>query len=123
MRIVTRIQNDTYKHIYSPVTCHLSLSPVHLSPTPTARATNPPPAKSPTMNSRLVQQDRSSVTEPQKPKHVKPKKWCTPNKKFSYVILAIQSSTRSLQLSWFQLPRETTHKKTDSHGNFKTQAT
>ena len=81
------------------------------------------PNNSPTMNSRLVQQDRSSVTEPQKPKHVKPKKWCTPNKKLSYVILGIQSSTRSLQLSWFQLPRETTHKKTDSHGNFKTQAT
>ena len=61
MRIVTRIQNDTYIHIYSPVTCHLSLSPVHLSPTPTARATNPPPAKSPTMNSRLVQQDRTPI--------------------------------------------------------------
>ena len=36
----------------SPVTCHIS-------PTPTVTATDPPPANSPTLHSRMVHQDRN----------------------------------------------------------------
>ena len=42
------------------VTCHQSPFTCHLSLTPTATATNPPSANSPTMHSRLVSEDHNS---------------------------------------------------------------
>ena len=50
------------------VMCHMSNVTRHLSPTPTAAET--PPAESPTINSRLVHQDRTQNT----PKILGPKK-------------------------------------------------
>ena len=38
--------------------CHMSDVTCHLLLTPTATATDPPPANSPTMHSRLVHQDK-----------------------------------------------------------------
>ena len=41
----------------SPVTCHLSPTTWHMSLTPTTTATDPSPANSPTMHSRMVHKD------------------------------------------------------------------
>ena len=61
------------------VTCHVSPVTFHLSPkpTPTASTTDPPPVKSYTMHSRLVQWDR---TQNQK-EHIKTKKIIDVSKK------------------------------------------
>ena len=42
---------------WSYVTCHVSRDTCHLSLTPAATATDPTPANSPTMHSRLVRKD------------------------------------------------------------------
>ena len=39
--------------------CQLSLVTCHICPNPTATATNPPPANSPTLHSRMAHQDRN----------------------------------------------------------------
>ena len=43
----------------SPVTYHLSTVTCHMSPTPTATATDPPPTNCSTKHSRLVHQERT----------------------------------------------------------------
>ena len=65
----------------SGVTCHMShvadhLSPVtcHLSLTPTATATDPPPASSPIMHSRLVRKDQKNPKKFKTKKIIKTKK-------------------------------------------------
>ena len=56
--------------------CHVSSVTCHLSPMAIATATDPPPANSPTMHSRLVHQDRTKNNETKS----KPKKWLKPFK-------------------------------------------
>ena len=46
----------------SRVTCHKSCVACHLSLLPTATATDPPPADSPTMHNRLVLKDQTTQT-------------------------------------------------------------
>ena len=85
------------------VTCHMShvtwqMSPVacHLSITPTVTATDPPPAYSPTMHSRLILKDLKIIKKIQ---NTKKSQNGNKNKKTSrgMPILAIRSLTRSLQ--------------------------
>ena len=82
----------------SPITCHLIFVTCHLSPT--ATATDPHPDNSPTMHSRLVQQNRTKkpkiIQNPKKGQNLSIKKWV-----HILAILAIPSSTRSHQPSWF----------------------
>ena len=94
----------------SNVTSQMSNVTCHLSPAPTATATDPPPDNYPTMHSRLVHQDRT-----QKPKHIsKPKKSLKLWKKgLGFAISAIRYSTRSLQSMRFWSPTERTNKQTD----------
>ena len=78
----------------SRVTFHISPVTCYLSPTPTATITDPPPANSPTMHSRLVNQDRTQIP----PKNSEPKNGRKLYKKgvIRFAILAITSSTRCL---------------------------
>ena len=56
-------------HVYC-VRCHVSCVMCHLSQTPTAKATDPPPAYYPTRHSRLVLQKHTpktkTITKPRK---------------------------------------------------------
>ena len=95
----------------SHVTCHMSsaichLSPLtcHLSPTATATATDPHPASSPTMQSKLICQDN----HPPPQKNIKAFRTA---KILSFAILAIRYLTRSLQLSLIRSPLEGTEKQ------------
>ena len=76
----------------SGVKCHVSTVTCHLSPTPTATSTDPPPANSPIMHSRLVSKEPIFFFYQQKYGNSK-------NQKISrgMPILVIRSSTRSLQ--------------------------
>ena len=109
------------------VTCHMSSVIYHLSPTPTptATATDPPPANSPTVQSRLVFHDRhiclgepaylpknhffllQTLTKMSKPKE----EFLSPN----LAIWAIFSLTRSLYFTRFQVPDKVTNKNTNTH--------
>ena len=53
----------------SCVPCYVSPVTCHMSPTPRATATDPPPANFPTLHSRLVHQDRTK--NPKKCQHPK----------------------------------------------------
>ena len=95
-------------HLQIIVTCHLSHGTYHLShvtyqisPTPSAKAKHSHPANSPTMLRKLFHQDRTA--KPPNPKTPNPKtfqkiknSWNLPKRDFSFAILAIRSSTRSI---------------------------
>ena len=69
----------------SHVTCNLSPATCHLSQPPTATATYPPPANSPTMHSKPVHKDRTQ--KPQKMSNVFPrKKWFLVLKLLQYAL-------------------------------------
>ena len=81
---VTRYLSPVICHP-SPVTFQLSAVICHLSPTATATATDPPPANSPTMNSRLVCQK----LKPKNPTCLQNQKYCVklPKQKKGFLVL------------------------------------
>ena len=84
------------------VTCHVSHVTCQLSLTPTTTASNNPPAKSPTMHSRLVQKNFKERAQKNKTKTSR-----------GMPILAIHSMTRSLQSTRKRGFQTWTDKKTD----------
>ena len=112
----------------SRVRCHMShvacrLSPVifHLSLPPTATATHPRPTNSPIMHSRLVCIDPKTQTKNSKRKshqNGKNLKGCR-----GMPILAMSSSTRSLQSTGMQGFRDDTDTHTtDGHRNLESES-
>ena len=123
LRIVAQYRNGQKRKVknvmcrVSRVMCHVSRVTCHLSLTPTATATDPFPANSPIMHSRLV---RKKTQKFQKQKNIKTAK---AQKSRGMPILAIHSLTRNLQSTGKRGFHDGTHTHTtDGHCDLETES-
>ena len=103
MSINTKTKKNNIRRKKNYMSCHVTC---HLSATPTATARDPPLLTPP-----LCTEGWSTKTEPKI-------KFLLLLLLLSIVILALHSSTRSLQLSWFSLPLKGTHIQQTTNGHW-----